>query len=238
MEIELDLESIRAIVAREYHQARADIDSLGPVAAFERSRARHDERLSAAPDAATLACKAGCFWCCYFSVDVRAVEVFAILDFMRRELPDEAQSRIRAEIQVNALQLRGVSEDARATRNVKCPFLYNGRCSIYTARPQTCRNYHATDAAGCERSFNQPDNLDIDPDFAPLTYQFGGSHVEAFAKALEDSGYDTAVYELNAALHEALSDPIGTRRRFESHVKPFGGQAGTHPDWEFLDSDE
>jgi hypothetical protein len=29
-------------------------------------------------DAHTLACKNGCFWCCYFTVDVRAVEVFSI----------------------------------------------------------------------------------------------------------------------------------------------------------------
>lgn len=235
MEFELDTDSLRAIVAQEYRQALADIDTLGPIAAYERSRARHDDRLASASDAHTLACKAGCFWCCYFSVDVRAVEVFAILEFMKRELSSEEQIRIRADIEANALLLKGVSEDARAQRNVKCPFLYNGRCSIYTARPQTCRNYHATDAAGCERSYNEPDNIDIDPEFAPLVYQFGGSHVEAFAKAMTQSGYDIAAYELNSALHEALADPTAARGRFESRVKPFSAQTGTYPDSVFLD---
>lgn len=238
MDIQLDLKSLRALVAQEREQARREIETLGPVAAYERSRARHDARLADAPDAATLACKAGCFWCCYFSVDVRAVEVFAILDFMRRELSAEAQSRVRAEIAGNARLLSGLSEEARARQNIKCPFLYNGRCSIYTARPQTCRNYHATDAAGCERSFNEPDNDDIDPDFAPLTYQFGGAHVEAFAKAMEDAGYDTRAYELNAALNQALTDPSAAQRKFESRAEPFPAQAGTHPAWEFLDLDD
>lgn len=236
MEIELDLESLRTLVAQERQQAREEVEALGPIAAYERSRERHDERLAAAPDVDTLACKAGCNWCCYFSVDVRAVEVFAILAFMQRELSAEAQTRIRAEIAVNATMLHGLTEEARARRNIKCPFLCNGRCSIYTARPQTCRNYHATDAAGCERSFNEPDNDEIDPDFAPLTYQFGGAHVDAFAKALEDAGYDTAAYELNATFKEALDDPSSVRERFESRHKTFATVEGTHPDSEFLNA--
>jgi Fe-S-cluster containining protein len=108
----------------------------------------------------------------------------------------------------------------RMGRNIKCPFLAAGRCSIYAARPQTCRNYHATSAVGCQQSYEDPQNLDIDPEFAPGVYQSGGAHVDAFTSAMRDAGYDTNVYELNCALDAALSDP-GARERFQSKSPPF-----------------
>lgn len=233
MEIEIDEGLVRGIIAQETVQAAAEIEQLGPVAAYENSRARHDARVSAAPDAHTLACKNGCFWCCYFTVDVRAVEVFSILDFMERELSPEEQARVRREIEANSTLLQGLGELERMRRNVKCPFLAAGRCTIYQARPQTCRNYHATDATGCRASYEQPENIDIDPDFAPLVYQAGGAHVDAFSSALHDSGYDTCAYELSTALAVALQDPQA-RSRFAAKRKPFATLTGNEVESEFL----
>jgi Fe-S-cluster containining protein len=70
------------------------------------------------------------------------------------------------------------------------PILNEGRCTVYAARPQSCRNYHATDVAGCRQSYEEPENLDIDPDFAPGVYQAGGAHVEAVSTAMREAGYD------------------------------------------------
>jgi Fe-S-cluster containining protein len=120
----------------------------------------------------------------------------------------------------------------RMRRNVKCPFLSAGRCSIYEARPQTCRNYHATDVAGCQQSYEDPDNLDIDPEFAPLVYQAGGAHVDAFTRAMREEGYDTNVYEMNCALDTALSEP-DARERFEHKRAPFKKLAGDDVPGEF-----
>ena len=111
-----------------------------------------------------------------------------------------------------------------------------GRCTIYAARPQTCRNYHATNAAGCQKSFEEPDNLDIDPDFAPYVYQTGGAHVEAFSAAMSDAGYDVGAYELNGALEAAISDPAA-RERFLNGSSPFTGVSGEEVPAEFDDLD-
>jgi Fe-S-cluster containining protein len=235
-EITIDEPLVRGIVDQEMHQARAEISQHGPVAAYESSRRRHDKRLSAAPDAHTLACKSGCYWCCYFTVDVRAVEAFSILDFMNRELTPQEQARVRSEIEANSALLRGLSELERMQRNVKCPFLLQGRCSIYEARPQTCRNYHATDVTGCRASYERPHDTEIDPDFAPLVYQSGGAHVDAFCGALEERGYDTRAYELSSALAAALAQPEA-RARFEAKQPPFPTLTGTDVPPEFLDSD-
>jgi Fe-S-cluster containining protein len=222
MEIEIDHLKVRTILTQESRQSAAEIEQHGVVRAYADSQRRLDERLAAAPDASTLACKAGCYWCCYFTVDVRPVEVFRILDFMATELPPAEQTRIREEIVANSTKLSQLDEDARVMQTLKCPFLAAGRCTIYTARPQTCRNYHATDSRGCQQSFEEPDNLDIDPEFAPFVYQIGAAHVDAFSGTMRKAGYDVAAYEMNGALARAMKDPVAARDKFENREAPFG----------------
>jgi Fe-S-cluster containining protein len=234
MEFSLDLPFIRDIVTRERELALDEIRALGVVRAFENSQQRHDARIASAPDVGTLACGAGCSWCCYFTVDVRPVEVFRILDFVEQSFSAEQKARLYAEVRSNRIALEKLDEDERVTRNLKCPFLSGGRCSIYAARPQSCRNYHATNAAGCQQSYEDPGNLDIDPDFAPYVYQAGGAHVEAFSNALSEAGYDVSAYELNCALDAAVSEPAA-RGRFESRLPPFTRLTGEEVPAEFDD---
>jgi Fe-S-cluster containining protein len=236
MEFEIDTDLVRTIVADEGARTRTDLAHGGPMLALDRSQARHEARLAAAKDAPTLACKAGCFWCCYFTVDVRPVEVLRIVDFVQHELSDEDRTRITAEIATNSAAFAALDDDARARTNTKCPFLHLGRCSIYSVRPQTCRNYHATNAAGCQKAYEEPDNDDIDPEFAPLVYQSGGAHVDAFSVAIQEAGYDVDAYELNAALAVALADPVATRQRFESKLPVFPTLDGAEVPSEFAGS--
>jgi Fe-S-cluster containining protein len=232
----LDLRLIQGMLERERAQGSDEIRALGVLGALDLSQQRHDARIAAAPDAATLACRAGCTWCCHFTIDVRAAEVFRILDFVEHSFTPEEKARVYAEVRTNSLALSNLREDERVTRNVKCPFLNEGRCTIYAARPQSCRNYHATNAAGCQQSYEEPWNLDIDPDFAPGVYQAGHAHVEAFSTAMSDAGYDVNAYELNCALDAALSEP-GARERFESRLRPFTGLRGEEVPAEFGDLD-
>jgi Fe-S-cluster containining protein len=235
MEIEIDTSLVNAIVDDERALTRSDLAEGGPMLALERSQARHELRLAAAKDAPTLACKAGCFWCCYFTVDARPVEVLRIVDFMQRSLPEADRSRITNEIMTNSAAFAALDEEARAHSNTKCPFLHLGRCSIYSVRPQTCRNYHATNAAGCQKAYEEPSNDDIDPEFAPIVYQTGGAHVDAFSSALREAGYDVDAYELNMALAVALADPIAARRRFDAKSKAFPILEGVEVPSEFAD---
>jgi Fe-S-cluster containining protein len=234
MEFSLDLPFLRGILTQERELARDEIRSEGPQRALERSQRRHDARIAAAPDVGTLACGAGCSWCCYFTVDVRPVEVFRILEVIEQTFSAAEKERVYSEVRANSALLKGLDEDERVTRNLKCPFLNEGRCTIYSARPQSCRNYHATDVAGCQQSYEEPDNLDIDPDFAPYVYQAGGAHVEAFSAAMSDAGYDVSAYELNGALEAALSDPAA-RKRFEARLPPFTRLSGEEVPPEFDD---
>jgi Fe-S-cluster containining protein len=235
MEITIDFALVRKILREEYEQTRADIVDCGAVQAYGRSQRRHDAQLAAAPDASILACEAGCSWCCHFTVDVRPVEVFRILDFIEGNFTAQEQARVRSEIEANSAVLRPLDEVERMQRNIKCPFLSACRCTIYPARPQTCRNYHATDAAGCRKSFEEPDNIDIDPDFAPLVYQTGGAHVDGFSKAMLEAGYDVSAYELNSALAAAMVEPVAARQRFEAGAQAFPSLQGADVPLEFAE---
>jgi Fe-S-cluster containining protein len=234
VEFTLDIPFVRRILTQEKTQARDEIRERGALGALERSQQRHHDRIAAAPDVGTLACCAGCTWCCYFTVDVRAAEVFGILGFVERTFTPEEKSRVYTEIRANGAALAALGETERVTRNIRCPFLSEGRCTIYRVRPQSCRNYHATDVAGCRRSYEEPENLDIDPEFAPGVYQAGGAHVEAFSAALREAGYDVKAYELNGALAAALADPAA-REHFESRLPPFPHLSGDDVPDEFDD---
>ncbi len=237
MEFTIDFVTVRRIVAQETTQAQSEIASLGALTAYRNSLQRHDERLRAAPDAGSLACKPGCAWCCHFSVDVRPVEVLNILEFMHQTFSVAEQQRLRTEIEANARILGPLDEMQRMQHTLKCPFLSEGRCAIYAVRPQTCRNYHATSSAGCQLSCEQPDNFDIAPEYAPLVYQSGAAHVDAFSRAMQDAGYDIAAYEFSSALAEALAQTAIMRQRFAAGLPVFVATAGADVPMEFLDLD-
>jgi Fe-S-cluster containining protein len=234
MEITLDLDLLRALIRQERAQTSHDIVALGIQTALSRSLSRQDERIAAAPDVGTLACRAGCDWCCHFTVDVRPAEVFGILSHMENALPLAEQDRLRAQISHNSRLIRSMSEEERISLNLPCPFLSHGHCQVYPARPQSCRNYHATDAAGCRQSYEEPENLDIDPEFASGVYQVGNAHVEAFNSALGETGVDVLAYELNCALAAAFEDPKSCER-FEAGALPFLGLDGEEVVPEFDD---
>ncbi len=234
MEFTLDIALIRDILTQERASVDDEMRGGGVLRAFASSQRRHDARIAAAADVGTLACRAGCTWCCHFTVDVRAAEVFRILDFVERSFTPEEKTRVYTEVRANSAVLRKLGAGERVTRNVKCPFLNEARCTVYETRPQSCRNYHATNVAGCRQSYEEPENLDIDPDFAPGVYQAGGAHVEAVSTAMRDAGYDVSAYELNCALDAARAEPAA-RARFESGLKPFTGLSGEDVPAEFDD---
>jgi len=237
MEFTIDFELVRKLARNEHQLATKEIAELGIMDAFKRSLQRHDQQLTHAADTNTLACKQGCSWCCHFSIDIRAIEAFNIVAFIKKNFSKEHIKQIRMELEANRSLLSTLDDEQRMQKNVKCPFLADGSCSIYSARPQTCRNYHATDSAGCKQSFEQPENMDIAPEYAPITFQTGAAQVDAFAKAIKDAGYPTDVYELNSAVIAVLDDSDNSWVCFTNKVAPFN-LSGHDVPLEFAETEE
>jgi hypothetical protein len=162
---------------------------------------------------AGLACGAGCSFCCWLRIDVRAHEVFLLV----REL-----QRTRTGTELADLRVAAASRSQEGNRVGSCPLLVQGRCSVYTARPAACRRHHSRSATACETLFHGGDPGEgIDYHFLSEMGRFAsnGTH-NAFVAA----GFDGFSYDLNAALAEALADPTCGLRWF-ARQKAFGPHA-------------
>ncbi len=158
------------------------------------------------------ACKAGCAYCCYYKVEVKAHEIFLIKDFMLTKLPKAVTSRVIEEADSNARFIKTLTPAEHLSTNIKCPFLIDSQCSIYSVRPFKCRNFHATDVDACEKSFHNPSDLTIASGYIESVALFGNAHSQAFEAAVTQSGLDGRSYDLNTALLEVFDSPSAIKK--------------------------
>ncbi len=215
------------IIEREHALARADIKALGwkPALAASQKRQGAMATLIASTLSPGIACKAECWYCCYFKVEVRAEEVFQMVDHVRAHFSPERVKRVQHDVAENVNALRGLSHEQQLAAHRKCAFLDEGKCSIYEVRPARCRTCHATDVAGCKQSWEEPTNLNIPNTLVPALLYTGEAHLKGARQAFADAGYDNDVYEMNAALEMALADST-PKRRFEKGKRAFAGLLG------------
>jgi hypothetical protein len=73
-----------------------------------------------------------------------------------------------------------------------CPFLYEGACSVYEARPMACRIYLSSSASACCREYENPgDDLHF-PDLYEFPLRAGRMLNEGFVAYLKHSGLHTS----------------------------------------------
>ncbi|CAA7623532.1 hypothetical protein MCP1_40113 [Candidatus Terasakiella magnetica] len=96
-----------------------------------------------------LACKVGCTACCHQSVNVTAGQVMVVKAYILRHLKGDLPkiaSRLRH-------TRKGLGETMGAV-GVRCPLLdQEGGCTVYEARPLSCRAFNSFDRGACEASF-------------------------------------------------------------------------------------
>jgi uncharacterized protein len=145
----------------------------------------------------TVACQAGCNYCCSARVEAMAPEVFRIAWSLASRPAAELDAlveRLRAHVATQ-------TENASWNQSTQCPFLTNGLCSIYDVRPSVCRKAHSQDAEKCRTNASEiPQDLGI------------VVGVEALAKGTSDAyarlGFDASGYELGQAVLQVLSNPL------------------------------
>ena len=115
-----------------------------------------DGLLARAPQGA-VACKPGCDHCCYQSVGVTPPEALAIFDHLRKTLGEVELAAVAAHLAVTEERTRGLSAAERFSPERPCPFLTQGRCSIYEVRPLACRGMNSLSAEECARRLRDPE---------------------------------------------------------------------------------
>lgn len=150
-------------------------------------------------------CSEGCSACCRLRVVATAPEVLLMAKYIRAKSANFQQQGIDLTQRVAEADAdtRGLSEAERAQRKRRCPFIVKGACTIYPVRTLACRGHASYDRRTCAGALAGDDST------IPISqpHLMVRSIVQnAMQSALLDHGYAWGLYELNQALHLALTD--------------------------------
>jgi len=152
-----------------------------------------------------LACHAGCDLCCVFRVSAKAHEILLMAETIRAEWPATAQAELRSRLGESARIARGMTRAEHEATNLPCALLVDRQCPAYSVRPLACRRHHAQDLEGCRFLRDHPESAQH-PGARCAELRYATDTLEsAMAGVFAECDYDVEDYELNMALHEALT---------------------------------
>ncbi len=135
-----------------------------------------------------------------------------------------------------AREQRGAEEVGRGRAGHpqrQVPVSDEGRCTIYAARPQSCRNYHATNAAGCRQSYEEPKTW-TSTRILRRRVSGGRRARRGCQHCVERCGLRRGCVRIQLR-PRCRSFGTGARARFESKLKPFADLSGEEGPPEFDD---
>lgn len=99
-----------------------------------------------------LSCRKGCHSCCGRIITATRIEALALVDYIYAFTTYDTTA-IKAQVRDHARMLKDFLDAAESENNdhiwfekkIFCPFLKNGECGVYAARPLSCRLFHSTD---------------------------------------------------------------------------------------------
>ena len=160
------------------------------------------------------ACRAGCSFCCYLTVEATAPEVFGIAAHLQATRTPAQLEALKERLRQTAARVAGLTPAGRVQAQTPCALLDGGLCTAHAVRPLACRSWNSRDAGACERVW-KGEGGDLRPaqDQRPEGIN-AGVHA-GFVAALQSAGLpEEAAHgcELNTALSLALSDPDAAPR--------------------------
>lgn len=207
----------------EYQRSLADISKhKSPVLPLRRSYSEFDKLIAKSIEEAPTkpACKAGCSYCCYYKVEVKAHEVLLIHAHLQKSAPAVLREQILASAKANAELIQTLTAKEHLATNIKCPFLVDNQCSIYEVRPFRCRSFHSLQLEACEASYANPSDFSIATELIQGVSHFSDALSQGFEAATMDAGFDHRTYDLNTALLEVHQDAT-VEKRYKRGKKAF-----------------
>jgi len=152
-------------------------------------------------------CGNECSYCCLLKVDVRAHEVFSIMDFIKNNFNDNDINSLKERLRSSANEIAPLTAQEHLVSNIPCGLLVNDSCSIYSVRPSMCRKFHSTSKKLCIESYERPTDNSIPPSEDENLNISARAAIIGYHEGLKKSKLDLAVYEINRALLYALENP-------------------------------
>jgi len=105
-----------------------------------------------------LACQAGCTFCCHQYVGISMAELAIVAKYVETNFDKSGQQQLRDRLSETIEATAGMNQFERAASRIDCPLLNetSRQCTIYAARPLTCRGMHSLDRDACEKDDATP----------------------------------------------------------------------------------
>ncbi len=157
-------------------------------------------------DMPALACHQGCAACCDLRVAATAPEILLIAQYVVATRPAffriglDLAHRVARDASITS----GLDDERRLALRRPCPFIENGLCLVYRARPLACRGHASYDKSGCAEAVADRDREAL----VSMPHFLVRCVVQnALLASLRDAGLAWGLYELNSALNLALTNP-------------------------------
>jgi Fe-S-cluster containining protein len=167
-----------------------------------------DRSLARAPEDMPIACRRGCNFCCHGQVSASAPELFLLARHINEQGggdPSGVLARLR---EVDA-KTRGLDPVERHKLRQPCALLVSGECSVYAARPLSCRAFASYSREKCEHAFAFGGEDIPVPKF---NMSLRSASKQALWSALAYAGLPIKSYELAHGLIVALETPDAEQR--------------------------
>ena len=182
-----------------------------PTRASDAARRAHEffeVSLKHNPSGYKIECAKGCSFCCHLRVTAMAPEIFLLANHVRREFKNDFQA-VLERVRAADRNSRGLSGRERAKHHFPCGFLADNACSVYAARPSSCRALTSVSVATCKRGY---DGEEVEVLTPAVWTELRGAHNQAMWAALASAGLRYDSYELNHATLIALETPDAEAR--------------------------
>ena len=156
---------------------------------------------------ATVACRAGCDFCCRVPMDVQAHEVFFTAEHIQANFSPADLAGVIERTAAHRARVSGLRSDERGRLLLPCALLRDGRCSSYEGRPEVCRAHHTNNAATCSAFLSDAD-VAIEKAYIPALRSRMYAVMLGIDGAMEEAGFDGRAYDFGSALHEALTNSL------------------------------
>jgi Fe-S-cluster containining protein len=133
-------------------------------------------------------CRKGCHWCCHQAVFATTHEILFLGMHVRKNHQAKEQESFLERAREKSLLTAGRSLEEQLKIRKACPFLYDGSCSVYPARPMACRIYLSSSEAACRREFDDPGDQRSFPELFEFPLQAGRMLNEGFVAWLKQHG--------------------------------------------------
>ena len=158
------------------------------------------------PPAVPTACKDGCSYCCSVQVQVLPPEVLYLAEYLKRTRTAPELTQLIERIAALDDRIHGLSATERAKLGVPCALLVDGSCSVYEARPISCRSANSSDASQCQAAIGPGATLESVETYIHQT-AVCSQVAKALAIGMRETGYPSNALEFMSALRIALETP-------------------------------